>query len=54
MTSEHVQLDIFDPPHHKLKAGIKPKQDALLKEYASQFAKDETYIWNTSTHGNYH
>ena len=22
MMSEQVQLDIFDPPHHKLKAGI--------------------------------
>ena len=23
MMSEHIQLDIFDPPHHKLKRGIK-------------------------------
>ena len=44
MMSEQVQLDIFDPPHHKLKAGIKSKLDVLLKEYASQFAKDETSI----------
>ena len=27
MMSEQVQLDIFDPPHHKLKAGIKSKLD---------------------------
>ena len=41
MMSEEVQLDIFDPPHHKLKVGIKSKLDILLKEYASQFTKDE-------------
>ena len=47
MMSEQVQLDIFDPPHHKLKAGIKSKLDALLKEHASQFTKDETSIGTT-------
>ena len=47
MMLEQVQPDIFDPPHHKLKAGIKSKLDTLLKEYASQFAKDETYIGTT-------
>ena len=47
MMSEQVQLDIFDHPHHKLKAGIKSKLDTLLKEYASQFAKDETSIGTT-------
>ena len=47
MISEQVQLDIFNPPHHKLKAGIKSELDALLKEYASQFAKDETSIGTT-------
>ena len=31
MMSEQVQLDIFDPTHHKLKAGIKSKLDTLLK-----------------------
>ena len=45
--SEQVQPDIFDPPHHKLKAGIKSKLDTLLKEYASQFTKDETSIGTT-------
>ena len=47
MMSKHVQLDIFDPPHHKLKAGIKSKLDTLLKEYPSQFGKDETSIGTT-------
>ena len=30
MMSEQVQPDIFDPPHHKLKAGITSKLDTLL------------------------
>ena len=34
----------FDPPHHKLKPGIQSKLDALLKEYETQFVKDETSI----------
>ena len=44
MMTEQVQLDIFDPPHHKLKQGIQSKLDTLLKEYASHFAKDEMPI----------
>ena len=44
MMAEKVQPDIFDQPHHKLKAGIHSKLDALLKEYATQFIKDETSI----------
>ena len=47
MMSEQVQADIFSPPHHKLTAGITSKLDALLKEHASQFAKDETSIGTT-------
>ena len=47
MMSEQVQLDIFYPPHHMLTAGIKSKLDTLLKEYASQFTKDETSIGTT-------
>ena len=47
MMSEQVKPDIFDPPHHKLKADIKSKLDALLKEYASQFTKDEMSIGTT-------
>ena len=35
MMDEQVQLDIFDPIHHKLKAGIQSKLDILLKEYES-------------------
>ena len=42
--AEQVQPDVFDPPHHKLKPGIQSKLDALLKEYESQFAKDEMSI----------
>ena len=44
MLAGQVQLDTFFPPHHKLKPNIEPKLDALLKHYASQFAKDETSI----------
>ena len=40
MMAEQVKPDIFDPLHHKLKPGIQLKLDALLKEYATQFAKD--------------
>ena len=47
MMSEQVPLDIFDPPHQKLTTGIKSKLDTLLKEYALQFAKDETSIGTT-------
>ena len=42
--AEQVQPDIFDPPCHKLKPGIQSKLDTLLKEYETQFAKDETSI----------
>ena len=47
MMSEQVQLDIFNPPHHKLKSGITSNLDAVLKDYESQFAKDETSIRTT-------
>ena len=47
MMEEQEQPDIFDPPCHKLKPGIQSKLDTLLKEYASQFAKDETSIGTT-------
>ena len=47
MMLEQVQPDILDPPCHKLKAGIKSKLETLHKEYASQFAKDETSIGMT-------
>ena len=44
MMAEQVQPEIFDPPHHKLKPDIQTRLDTLLKEYETQFAKDETYI----------
>ena len=44
MIAEQVQPDTFNPPHHKLRPNIKSKLSALLKEYASQFAKDEMSI----------
>ena len=54
MMAEHVQPDIFDPPHHKLQPGIKSRLDAFLKEYESQFAKDETSIRTTPLTENDH
>ena len=42
--AEQVQPDIFDPPHHP---GIQSRLDTLLKEYETQFAKDETPIGTT-------
>ena len=47
MMAEEVKPDTFHPPHHKLKPSIESKLDALLKEYASQFAKNETSIGMT-------
>ena len=42
--AKQVEPDTFHPPFHKLKSSIESKLDALLKEYTSQFAKDETSI----------
>ena len=47
MMAEELKPDTFHPPCHKLKPSIESKLDALLKEYASQFAKDETSIGTT-------
>ena len=47
MMAEQVEPDIFDPPHHRLKPGIRSKLDTLLKEYETQFAKEETSIRTT-------
>ena len=44
MMDEQVKLDTFDPPYHKLKTSTQNKLDALLKEFETQFAKDETCI----------
>ena len=45
--SEQVEPEGLQPPHHKLKPHIEAKLEGLLKEYASQFAKDETSIGTT-------
>ena len=45
--AEQVQPDIFDPCDHKLKPDIQSKLDTLLKEYESQFAKDDMSIRTT-------
>ena len=42
--AEQVKQDTFKSPHHKLKQHIEAKHTALLKEYNSQFAQDETSI----------
>ena len=47
MIVEQVEQDTFEPPCHKLKPSIEDKLEALLKEYASQFAQDETSIGTT-------
>ena len=44
MMAEQVKPDTFDPPHHTLKTNTQNKLDVLLKEYETQFAKDETSI----------
>ena len=45
--AEQVEPDTFEPPCHKLKPSIEVMPEALLKEYASQFAQDETSIRTT-------
>ena len=47
MVAEQVEPDTFKPLHHELKQHIEPKLEALLKEYASQFTQDETFIGTT-------
>ena len=47
MTSEKVEPDTFKPPCCKLKQHIEARLTALLKEYDSQFAQDETSIGTT-------
>ena len=42
-----VELDTFKPPCHKLKQHIERRLTALVKEYDSQFAQDETHIGTT-------
>ena len=45
--AEQVKPDTLHPPCHKLKPIIESKLDTLLKDYSSQFAKDETSIRTT-------
>ena len=47
MMGEKVKLDTFKPPCHELKQHIEAKLTELLKEYASEFAQDETSIGTT-------
>ena len=47
MMAKEVKPDTFHPPHHKLKPSTESKLDALLTEYASEFAKDEMSIGMT-------
>ena len=47
MIAEQVKPDVFDQPYHKLNTSIQNELDTLLKEYESQFAKDETSIRTT-------
>ena len=51
MMAERVEPDTLKPPHDKLKQHIKEKFEALLKEYAFQFAQDETSIGTTPLTG---
>ena len=47
MMAEHVQQETFNPPCQNLKPSIECKLKALMKEYASQFAKDKMTIGTT-------
>ena len=47
MMADQIEPDTFQPPCHKLKPSIKAKLKVLLKEYAAQFAQDETSIRTT-------
>ena len=47
MMAEKVTPDTFNPPHHELSTNIQHELDVLLKEYESQFAKDEISIGTT-------
>ena len=45
--SETITPDTFDPPQHELSVPIQDSLKFPLKEYESQFAKDETTIGTT-------
>ena len=45
--AEKVTPDIINPPCHELSNNIQHELNAILKEYESQFTKDETSIGTT-------
>ena len=47
MMVETVTPDTFNPPCHELSHTIQHELNTLLKEYESQFTKDETSIGTT-------
>ena len=47
MMSETVTPDAFNLPHHELSTAVQNDLDLLLREYESQFTKDETSIGTT-------
>ena len=47
MMADQVKPDVFNPPRHKLTTNIQNELDTLLKEYESQFTKDEMSIRTT-------
>ena len=47
MMVETITPDMFNPTCHELSNAIQHELDTLLKEYESQFAKDETSIGTT-------
>ena len=47
MMSETVTPDAFNLPHHELSTAVQNDLDLLLREYQSQFTKDETSIGTT-------
>ena len=47
MMAEQVKPDVFHPPCHKWTTNIQNELNTFLKEYESQFAKDEASIRTT-------
>ena len=47
MMAKTITTDTFNPPCHELSNTIQHELDTLLKEYDSQFTKDETSIGTT-------
>ena len=47
MMAETVTSDTFNPLHHELSKAIQHELNTLLKDYKSQFAKDDTSIGTT-------